>query len=269
MNALTISKRLEKCGKGELSKFMKLNIPQFIHDRFLPTMVYIREDAVLHSRLCLFNYFSELFPEGRNGATVFIDFFNEEGNMVGTVEEHIGFQGQLQYDVARIGKSFEGVAAVSMVPDDQIPVHHDRLIGTGYYVCYYDNHGHIDCSHEWEPMAFQKTKSAPWICVVRPHLFPDTQIIVMSNYYGQEGKSVSEWNIRLRDGQGNIITEQRMAPIPMRGSRRIILQEVFPDIVEYARAQRALSVEVNGSNIQGPFTFVKVPSGDFNIHHFC
>ena len=92
----------------------------------------------------------------------------------------------------------------------------------------------------------------------------------MSNYFGQDAASAhSQWNIRVREGGGKILVEQHMDPIPPAGSRRVLLKEVFPDIEEYARAHAAIAIEVNGTNIQGPFTFVTIPIGDFNIHHFC
>ena len=241
-----------------------------MHGRYMPTMVYVREDAKLHTRLCLYNYYSELFPDVQCGARVLMRFFNQEGEEIAEREEKIGFQGQLHYDVSRIQKQFEGIAAVSLVPDNPIPVNHNRMIGTGYYVCYFDDQGHMDCSHEWEAMSFQKTTSAPWLCVVRPHLFPASEIIVMSNYYGRDlSGAVSEWIMKLRDERGQVLAEKHMQPIPTMGSRRLLLKDVFPEVDQYARARNAVAVEVSGTNIQGPFTFVTIPSGDFNIHHFC
>jgi hypothetical protein len=43
---------------------------------------------------------------------------------------------------------------------------------------------------------------------------------------------------------------------------------IFPTLKNISK-QEIISVEVIGSNIQGPFTFVSIPNGDFNIHHFC
>lgn len=243
---------------------------ELIRGRFLPTMVYARERDGFHTRLCVYNYFSELFPDAVSGATVFLWFFDDQGKMVAQRAIPIGFRGQLQFDVASIGIAFEGIAAVSLVPDAAVPARHHRLVGTGYFVYYSDDAGHADCSHEWEPMRMESSQGAPWICLVRPRFFPDTHIVVMNAYFGDDARAgAAEWTARLRDGQGHCLASRAMAPLPARGSARFALSELFPDIA--ARAERAdnLAVEVQGSNIQGPFTWVQVSSGDFNIHHFC
>jgi len=156
-----------------------------------------------------------------------------------------------------------------MVPHP-VPEFKHAGVGTGYYVYYFDNEGHADFSHEWDPMRFTQRRSPPWLCVVRPTAFPETQLIVMNSYYGQdESAGSTQWVARLRDGQGVVVAEREMERIPPRGSRRLRLDEIFPDIAALEARAGTIAVEAVGMNMQGPFTWVSVPGGDFNIHHFC
>lgn len=241
----------------------------FVRQRFVPTVVYVREDGEFHTRLCVYNYFSELFPQIKSGGTVAVWLFDNAGSLIVQRDIPIGYRGQVQFDLSTLGVTFEGTAGVSLIPDNPPEFPH-KGIGTGYYVYYYDNQSHADYSHEWEPMRFAPADSVPWLCVIRPRLFPDTELIVMNGYYGTDPRQgTAHWVIRLRDGQGKMLREVRMEPLPPRGSTRFPVSAVFPDLADVARAHSTLGVEVTGTNIQGPFTFVRVPSGDFNIHHFC
>lgn len=242
----------------------------FIRGRFLPTVVYVREEQNFHTRLCLFNYFSELFPEVKTGAKAYLWFFNSKGALVASREIPMAYQGQLQFELSELGVQFEGTAGVSIVPDTEPSATHNRLVGTGYYVYYYDNAHRGDASHEWEPMQFLKSTSAPWLCVVRPLLFPQTEIIVMNAYYGEDKVlGTAEWGVALRNDQGKILREKPMPPLLPRASTRFLLRDAFPDIEKLAGNEKNIAVEVTGANIQGPFTFVRAENGDFNIHHFC
>jgi len=242
---------------------------EFVRERFVPTVVYVRESKGFHTRLCVYNYFSELFPDVRTGATVYVWFFTQSGKVAGTREFHLPYRGQLQYDLAELKEDLEGTAGLSMVPDT-IPEFRARRAGTGYYVFYYDDAGHADFSHEWEPMRFERMQSEPWLCVIRPLLFPDTELIVMSAYYGMdEVEGSTEWTVRIRNSQGTVLAERKMTPIPPRGSIRLPLHAIFPDVSAIARQAGTIGIEAVGSNIQGPFTFIRSRSGDFNIHHFC
>ena len=64
------------------------------------------------------------------------------------------------------------------------------------------------------------------------------------------------------------IMNKLMPKIPPRGSVCVEILSLFPTLKNISK-QEIISVEVLGSNIQGPFTFVSIPNGDFNIHHFC
>ncbi len=247
------------------------NVPeaQFVRSRFVPTLVYVRETETFHTRLCVFNYFSELFPEVTSGASVAIWFFNQQGETVAQRDLMLPYRGQLQFDLSSLGVRFEGTAGLSMVPET-LPEFKPAGVGTGYYVFYHDNEGHADFSHEWDPMRFTERRSPPWLCVVRPLAFPETQLIVMNSYYGTDaGIGTTRWVARLRDGQGRVLAEREMDPIPPRGSRRIRVDEIFPNIAEFAARSGTVAIEAVGTNMQGPFTWVTVPGGDFNIHHFC
>ncbi|MDT5269269.1 MAG: hypothetical protein QOH49_1455 [Acidobacteriota bacterium] len=242
---------------------------EFIRNRFVPTSVYACERGGLHTRLCVYNYYSELFPDVKTGATAYMWFFDQSGREVGRREEHLGFRGQLRFEVSEVGEGFEGIAALSLVPDT-LPEFKPQRVGTGYYALYYDDAGHADFSHEWEAMKFEPGPSPPWICLVRPMLFPDTQLVVMSSYFGADGEAGrAEWVARLRNAHGAVVAEKQMPALPPRGCARLPVNEVFPEARALAEREGTLSVEVQGSNIQGPFTYVRGPGGDINIHHFC
>lgn len=250
------------------------SIPQFTEEsfvshRFVPTLVYVRETKSFHSRLCIYNYFSELFPTVPTGSTARLWFFDGSGDCVGHREVHLGFRGQLQFEASDLGINFEGMAAVSLVPDT-VPEFRHRGVGTGYYVCYYDDFGHADLSHEWDHIRFEPTVLEPWLCVVRPLLVPDTQLVVMNSYFGLDSeRGAACWVARLKDRHGHVVAEVTMPPLAPRNCVRKRLDEIFPTIFQLATDVGTLAVEVTGRNVFAPFTYVTTPSGDFNIHHFC
>lgn len=45
----------------------------------------------MHTRLCIYNYYSELYPDVKTGATACMWFFDQSGREVGRREEHLGF----------------------------------------------------------------------------------------------------------------------------------------------------------------------------------
>lgn len=117
-------------------------------------------------------------------------------------------------------------------------------------------------------MRFAPQQSPPWICVVRPKLTPEIELIVMNSYYGEDAEVGSaDWSLTIRNSQGQPLRSQEMPSIPPRGSMRLRVEEVFPDLSDLAETD-TVAVEAIGRNIMGPFTLVK-REGDFNIHHFC
>lgn len=244
-------------------------VAELVSHRFVPTVVYVREGGGLHTRICLYNYFSELFPDVRTGAIAHLWFFRHDGTLVAHREIALGYKGQLQFEVAELGVEFEGTCGVAMVPETLPEIRH-KGVGTGYYVYYHDDAGHADYSHEWDPMKFAPTTSPPWICVVRPRLFPESELVVLNAYYGDDPEAgVSRWTIRLRDAQGKVLAERAMPPIAARGCARVALADAIPELAALAERHGTVAVEAQGTNMMGPFTFVRAASGDFNFHHFC
>ena len=241
----------------------------FIINRFTPTNLYVKESENFHTRLCIYNYFSEIFPNVKTGATVHLWFFDSSGKFLAYRKIPLEYKGQLQFEVSELGLNFEGTVGLSLIPET-IPNFKPPRVGTGYYAYYYDDKGHADLSHEWGKMTFEKTQSEPWLCVIRPSIFPNTQLIIMNSYYGWDDKEgTSRYVIRIRNNQGKVLTEKKMAPIPPKGCLRVSISEIFPNIGTLAKKEGTFAVEVIGSNIKGPFTWVTIPGGDFNIHHFC
>jgi hypothetical protein len=235
---------------------------------FIPTVVFVKETPDFHTRLCIYNYYSELLPHIRTGATAHLWFFRDDGSFVAKREIALLYKGQLQFDLATLGIAFQGTAGLSLIPET-MPEKYPSAMGSGYYAQYSDNRGHMDYSHEWEAMKFTPFDAHPWLCVVRPELFPDTKIILMNSYYGTEQVGSAVITVRLRSGDGRLLSERQIPPIPPRGSRVIPLDEVNPDVVRLAQEYGIVAVEAIGPNLQGPFTWVTNTSGDFNIHHFC
>lgn len=240
-----------------------------VQHRFVPTVVYVREDNDFHTRISIYNYFSELFPKVQTGATANLWFFDANGQVVAERQFALPFRGQLQYELSELGRAFEGTAGASLIPET-IPEFKHEGVGTGYYVSYYDTRGHADHSHEWGHMRFRSSMSPPWICTVRPNVTPDTSLILMNCYYGTDPTEGSmRCSITLRNGQGQALATRELSAVPPRGMTRVHVQTLFPDIEKHASRETTLSIEVTGTNMQGPFTFVRAPNGDFNIHHFC
>jgi hypothetical protein len=241
---------------------------QFVINKFVPTLIYVREEENFHTRLCIYNYFSELFPKIKQGATVTFWFFDLNGTFLIKKSIHIDFMGQLQFDVSLLNITFEGTVGLSMIPD-KMPDLELNEIRTGYYAYYFDNNEHVDFSHELQPMRFEFQKNSSHMCVIRPNEFPETQLIVMNAFYGTEPGGNSEWIIKFRNGKGHILEEHKMDLIPPRGCVRIHLLEKFSQLKNLENEEGVLGIEVVGNNLQRPFTYVTLPSGDFNVHHFC
>ncbi len=242
---------------------------ELVVSKFVPTVVYVREDSLLHTRLCIYNYFSELFPSDRSGAQVSIWFFDQTGATLARRLIPIPYRGQLQFDLKLLDFEFEGTAGVALIPNT-IPEFTHKGVGTGFYVYYYDDAGHADFSHEWDAMRFKPIKAEPWTCVIRPLLVPETDLIVMNSYYGcDQSQGTANWSARIRNKHGKVVCEKAMPPLPPRSSVRLPISKIFPDVLDLAKAHQTIAIEAVGTNIMGPFTYVKAPSGDFNIHHFC
>ena len=196
-------------------------------------------------------------------------FFDSSGIQIAKKQFNLSYQGQLQFDVSELNLEFEGTVGLALVPDE-IPKKTPDQIGTGFYAYYFDDDGHADMSHEWGKMKFQSSQSEPWLCVVRPNLFPDTKIIVMNSYYGTNAdEGSSNYLVRIKNSQGILLDEKQMPLIPPRGCTIFSLISLFPKILEFYSKDLVLAVEVVGSNIKGPFTWITLPEGDFNLHHFC
>jgi hypothetical protein len=245
----------------------KMLTKNFRINNFVPTIVWVKENDSFHTRLCVYNYFSELYPGVQDGAKVYLWFFNNIGEEIAHRCIELPFKGQLQFELSELNLHFEGTVGLCLIPNI-LPEGNLENVGTGYYVYYHDNNEHADMSHEWEQMKFTYSKSSPWLCVIRPDLFPDIKLIVMNCYYGLDEIGTADWEIRIRNGKGKILMNKLMPKIPPRGSVCVEILSLFPTLKNISK-QEIISVEVLGSNIQGPFTFVSIPNGDFNIHHFC
>ena len=239
----------------------------YVLNGFVPTVTFAAHDDDFESTACVYNYFSDLFPERRSGATAHAWAFDATGECLGHVSDRLPFQGQTRVGCDRFGKPFFGAIAVSLIPDE-LPEKRPAGVGTGYYVQYRDRAGHIDHSHEWDPMRFKPMRSVPWLCVVRPRL-ASTRLVVLNSYFGEDavaGRSL--FAIRLRNHRGEILASCDSLSIPIRGCWKGDLAEFFPELQRFAD-QEPLAVDVSGDNVMGPFTVTRGPGGDFNVHHFC
>jgi len=240
---------------------------EFVVNGFVPTVTFATHGVGMQSTACVYNYFSDLYPDCRSGATVNAWAFSSSGECLGRVSEHVPYRGQARIASSRFGQEFFGSIAVSLIPDDP-PEKRPRGVGTGYYVQYQDSAGRMDHSHEWDPMRFSPMTSVPWLCVVRPHA-GSTQLVVLNSYFGADGAAgMARFCVRLRERRGNVLEERQGITIPSRGAWSMDIAELFPRVAEFV-SHGPLSIDVMGQNIMGPFTLVRSPGGDFNVHHFC
>lgn len=240
---------------------------EFVINGFVPTVTFAMHEHGMQSTACVYNYFSELYPDCRSGATVNAWAFTADGECLGHVQERVSFRGQTRIPSNRFGRDFFGSIAVSLVPDEP-PAKRPCGVGTGYYVQYRDASGRVDHSHEWDPMRFSPYKSVPWLCVIRPK-FGNTQLVVLNSYFGADAaEGIARFTVRLRDRNGSVLEECGGLTIPSRGCWATDLAKQFPLLTDFSE-YGPLAIEVAGENIMGPFTLVRSPGGDFNVHHFC
>ena len=239
----------------------------FIKSRFVPTMAFAVENDDLSSTVCVYNYFSEIFPDIKTGAELNIWAFSADGECVGHYMRGLPYMGQAQVPVREITPHLFGMVGVSLIPETSPDVRHDA-VGTGYYMQYVNARGFVDQSHEWDPMRFRKTKSNAWICVVRPD-YGDTSLVVMNSYFGENlSEGQSNFSIRIRSHSGEILEEKEQITVLPRGTWSSRITDVFQSLGQNA-LREGVAIEVQGDNIMGPFSITTVAGGDFNIHHFC
>jgi hypothetical protein len=91
----------------------------------------------------------------------------------------------------------------------------------------------------------------------------------LNSYFGADGAvGMARFCVRLRDRSGNVLEERQGITIPSRGAWSMEVAELFPRVAEFL-SHGPLAIDVMGRNIMGPFTLVRSPGGDFNVHHFC
>ena len=89
---------------------------KFVINNFVPKILYVKEDDEFHSRFCVYNYFSEIFPELKTDVVVYLWFFDTSGTLLAEREISVKHKGQLQFDVSELKLKFEGTVGISMIP---------------------------------------------------------------------------------------------------------------------------------------------------------
>jgi len=232
-----------------------------VRDRVAPTLMWGRVAPGFGSRVEIANYYSLLQPGADVRATATVDLISDDGVWVAGHSTELEPRQQVHLDLSELTDAFEGTIAVRLNPA-ALPDHPHRYLGTLYFVTWHDDRGHVQFSHEQNRMTFEVENERNFLSPgieLRPEL--EVDVIVQSNYFGPRPPTHQDASITALSAQGERLGNTT-ATIPAGGSRRVPLASLAPG------HEGTVSVEVEGANLNHPFTFIRHVSGDFNIHHF-
>jgi hypothetical protein len=236
----------------------------WVRERVVPTLMWGREDGAFHTRVHVANYYSLMGGDGPVTATALVDLVDTGGAVVAAYEHRLEPEQHLQLDLRDLVASFEGTIAVRLLPTPA-PQHSHRFIGTLYFVSWFDDHGHVQFSHEQNRMTFEqdvneRTFLSPGV-LLRPEV--SLGFIVQNSYFGDEPLADDSIEVAVLDDRGNELGAKRLQ-LPARTSRVVDVDSFAQGLASH----QTVALRVRGRHLNHPFTFVRHTSGDFSIHHF-
>ncbi len=140
----------------------ELKIDEAVARGYPPAVLYLRNDEIVTTEVCAFNYFS-IFLKEHPDAEAHLWFFDGAGKQAGYFQKDLGLNGQLQLKTSDLCPNVSGTVAMTLMPKHETKIRSGRMVTTGYYAQYYSRNGAITLSHEREPVVAKSFPTSAWI----------------------------------------------------------------------------------------------------------
>jgi hypothetical protein len=244
---------------------MKLEIADAVARGYPPAVLYLRNDEIVETEVCAFNYFSTFskdFPE----ADAHVWLFDGDGNQVGYFHKELGSNGQLQFRTSRLCSAVSGTVAMALMPKGNAKIRSGKRVTTGYYGQYYSKHGAITLSHEREPVTLASFPTPAWSQTYLSRFIEHSGAVLVNPCLAPHGEASGK--ARLLDLGGRVLEERDIPTIPPMGARRLSTLELFPKAQHLVGTANCFALEFSGTNMASPFSFYEFANGKFSLHHF-
>ena len=243
----------------------ELPIGEAVARGYPPAVLYLRNDDVVTTEVCAFNYFS-IFMKDHPEVDAHVWMFDGSGKPTGHFHRELGVNGQLQLQTAELCPTVSGTVAMSLIPSHETKLRPGRKVTTGYYAQYFSQHGAITLSHEREPVSAASFPTSAWMQTYLTRLLRESGVVLVNSCMAPDGGSVG--TARLLAVDGRVLAERALPAIAPMGAVRIATTELFPDAERLIGPAEGFALEFKGTNIASPFSYYEFANGKFSLHHF-
>jgi hypothetical protein len=244
---------------------IELKIDEAVGRGYPPSVLYLRNDDIVTTEVCAFNYFS-IFLKDHPEADVHAWMFDEAGEQAGYFHRVLGRNGQLQLNTSELCRNLSGTVAMTLMPKHEPKVRPGKKVTTGYYAQYYSRHGAITLSHEREPVSATSFPTSAWVQTYLTRLMEWSGVILVNSCLARDGASLGTAALVALDG--SVLAERTLPRISPMGACRIRTIDLFPDAAGLVGQADSFAMEFKGTNIASPFSYYEFASGKFSLHHF-
>jgi hypothetical protein len=242
-----------------------LKIAEAVARGYPPAVLYLRNDEVVQTEVCAFNYFSH-FLKGEPDAEAHVWLFDGSGKEVGYFQKELGFNGQLQLNTSELCSNVSGTVGMTLLPKNDAKIRSGKNVTTGYYAQYYSRHGAITLSHEREPVSATPFPTPEWIQTYLTKFIEESGAVLVNACLDPEGTAYGKARLVALDG--STLAEQKLPAISPMGACRLRTLELFPNARQLVGATESFALELSGANLVSPFSYYEFPNGKFSLHHF-
>ena len=243
----------------------ELPIGEAVAQGYPPAVLYLRNDDVVTTEVCAFNYFS-VFMKDHPDVDAHVWMFDHAGRPAGHHHEELRVNGQLQLQTAPLCRAVSGTVAMSLIPKHETKLRPGRKVTTGYYAQYFSQHGAITLSHEREPVSAVSFPTTAWVQTYLTRFLRESGVVLVNSCMAAGGESVG--TARLLAVDGRELGERILPKIAPMGAVRLGTTELFPDAERLIGRAESFALEFKGTNIASPFSYYEFANGKFSLHHF-
>jgi hypothetical protein len=243
----------------------ELPIREAVARGYPPAVLYLRNDDIVTTEVCAFNYFS-VFMEEHPDVDAHVWMFDHGGRPAGHYHQELRANGQLQLQTEPLCPAISGTVAMSLIPKHETKLRSGRNVTTGYYAQYYSQHGAITLSHEREPVSAASFPTTAWVQTYLTRFLGESGVVLVNSCMAADGESVG--TARLLAVDGRELAEQALPRIAPMGAVRLATMELFPHAERLIGPAESFALEFKGTNIASPFSYYEFANGKFSLHHF-
>ena len=223
------------------------------------------------SIVCFHNFYEQVFRGLETPVDLHLFFFDEHGRQVKHYVQDVATGETFQISARDCGVDIPGLIAVSAIPKfdiDTAAAGRIRLkpkIGTGFYVIWKADSGHLDTMHEWAALSPAPGKQSAFYLVADGG---DPKVRRFALVFTNPCLDVAVSPIvEIYDRKRQVLGKVAVDTIPPRGSRMVNLNDIFPTFPHWLNSHIYLGIKTSGLNLVEPFSVEFHNSGDFHIHH--